>query len=169
MVSDGTSVNSIAEQCMMLVDMRSNDEAQVLRTEVLFKAAVYQSLDEENQRWNSDKGTIVADIKLVGDRPAGSQDQNHPLIQTCWVANATLGFKPELEGPSSTDSNLPISIGVPAITISARGGNSGNGHAPSEWLDPKGFYEGTQEAFLTILGLVGVDGVSEPTLPKLQK
>lgn len=168
-VNGGTSVNSIAERCMMQVDMRSNDEAFVLRTEALFKAAVYQAVDEENQRWNSDKGTITADIKLVGDRPAGSQDPNHPLIQTCWVANEILGFKPELEGPSSTDSNLPISIGVPAITISARGGTSGNGHAPSEWLNPKGFYQGTQEAFLTILGLVGVDGVTEPTLPKLQK
>jgi acetylornithine deacetylase/succinyl-diaminopimelate desuccinylase-like protein len=79
-----------------------------------------------------------------------------------------MGVEPILGGPSSTDSNLPISIGVPAITIGS-GGDGGNGHAPTEWFDPKDYHKGIQNVFLTILGLVGVDGVSEPTLPKLQK
>jgi acetylornithine deacetylase/succinyl-diaminopimelate desuccinylase-like protein len=167
-VNGGTSVNSIAEQCMMQVDMRSNDEEQVLRTEVLFKAAVYEALDEENQRWNSDKGTIVADMKMVGDRPAGSQDENSPIIQTKWAASEVMGETPQLSGPSSTDSNFPISIGVPAITIGC-GGSSGNSHAPTEWFNPKDYYKGAQNNFLTILTLVGVDGVAEPTLPMRQK
>jgi hypothetical protein len=65
--------------------------------------------------------------------------------------------------PSSTDSNLPISLEIPAITVGG-GGDSGSNHAPGEWFDPTNAYLGPQRIFLTILGLVGMEGVNESLL-----
>jgi len=161
-VAGGTSVNSIAAEATMLVDMRSNSEEEVLKTEALFKKAVLDGIAEENARWNHEQ-KITAHIKLVGDRPAGSQPDDAAIVQATWAATKLTGQEPKLNGPSSTDSNLPISLGIPAVTIGG-GGSAGNGHAPSEWFDPTDAYLGPQRAFLTILGLVGVDGVSEPLL-----
>ncbi len=78
-VSGGTSVNSIAFESKMWVDMRSNDEIEVTKTEQLFRKAIYDGVFEENYRWGSDK--ISVDIKMVGDRGAGSQDPYSPIVQ----------------------------------------------------------------------------------------
>lgn len=162
-VSGGTSVNSIAAEAKMQVDMRSNSEEELLKLEAKFLEIVRQAAVEENARWGSDK--LAVDIRLVGDRPAGRQPESAAIVQAAWAAAEATGQAPKLDSPSSTDANLPISLGIPAITIGG-GGKSGNGHAPGEWFDPTGAYLGPQRIFLTILGLVGVDGVSEPLLAK---
>ena len=162
-VEGGTSVNSIAGEAKMLVDMRSNDENELLKVEAKFLEIVKQAVVEENERWESDE--ITVDIKLVGDRPAGSQSSNLPIVEAAWMSTRVMGQEPRLSGPSSTDSNLPISLGIPAITIGG-GGKSGNGHAVTEWYDPTDAYMGPQKIFLTILGLVGVDEITEPLLQK---
>ena len=162
-VRGGTSINSIAAEASMQMDMRSNGEKELLELEAKFLEIVKNAVAEENARWNSDKMTVQ--IKLVGDRPAGSQDQDANIVQAVWASAVATRQKPMLVEPKSTDSNLPISLGIPAITIGG-GGKEGNTHSPSEWYDPADAHLGVQQAFLTILGLVGVDGVTEPLLPK---
>ena len=80
------------------------------------------------------------------------------------MATEAIGQQPELSGASSTNANLPISLGVPAVTLGS-GGQSGLSHAPGEWFAPKDAYLGPQKIFLTIIGLAGIDGVA-PALAK---
>jgi hypothetical protein len=103
-------------------------------------------------------------VKLVGDRPAGSQPAEAAVVQAAWMATKAIGQPPHLTEASSTNANLPISLGVPAITIGG-GGRDGRNHSLDEWFDPKEAYLGPQKIFATVLGLAGVDGVSQPLLP----
>ena len=147
----------------MLMDMRSDSEAELLKLEKRFLEIVKNAAAEENARWGSDK--IMVRIKLVGDRPAGSQPADGVIVQAAWVSLETIGVKPKLKGASSTDSNQPINLGIPALTLGG-GGIEGENHAPGEWYDPTDAYLGPQNVFLTVIGLVGMEGVSVPLLPK---
>jgi tripeptide aminopeptidase len=162
-VSGGTSVNSIAAEAHMQMDMRSNRLKELLELEAKFLDIVKKAAVEENARWNSDK--ITVQIKPVGDRPAGIQPPDALIVQTAWASTQAISQQPKLGEPSSTDSNLPISLGIPAITIGG-GGKEDNNHSPSEWFDPTDAYLGPQRIFLTILGLTGIDGTTKPLLPK---
>ncbi len=162
-ISGGTSVNSIAAEARMQMDMRSNRMKELLEVEAQFLEAVKAAAAEENARWGSDK--ITVDIKLVGDRPAGDQSKDAVIVQAAWASAAAVGLKPFLRGAGSTDSNQPISLGIPAVTLNG-GGKSENNHSPSESFDPTDAYLGPQRIFLMILGLVGVEGINEPLLPK---
>jgi hypothetical protein len=145
----------------MQVDMRSNEEKPLLELEANFLDIVKRAAAEENARWESDK--ITVDIKMVGDRPAGTQPPDSMIVQAAWASTQAIGQKPELGEPNSTDSNLPISLKIPAMTLGGGGKDEFN-HSPGEWFDPTDAYLGPQRVFLSILGLVGVDGVSEPLL-----
>ena len=162
-VSGGTSVNSIAAEARLLMDMRSNRNKELLEIEAKFFDALKKGADAENARWNSDKITFQA--KLVGDRPAGMQAADSAIVQAAWASAQALGQKPSLGSGSSTDSNLPISLGIPAVTLGG-GGIDDNNHSPSEWFDPTDAYLGPQRVFLTILGLSGVEGAGAPLLTK---
>lgn len=162
-VSGGTSINSIAAEARMQMDMRSNRLKELLELEAKFLDIVKKAAVEENARWNSDK--ITVQIKPVGDRPAGIQPPDALIVQAAWASTQAISRQPKLGEPSSTDSNLPISLGIPAITIGG-GGKEDNNHSPSEWFDPTNAYLGPQRIFLTILGLAGIDGTTKPLLPK---
>jgi acetylornithine deacetylase/succinyl-diaminopimelate desuccinylase-like protein len=162
-VSGGTSINSIAAEASMQMDMRSNRLKELLELEAKFLDIVKKAAVEENARWNSDK--ITVQIKPVGDRPAGIQPPDALIVQAAWASTQAISRQPKLGEPSSTDSNLPISLGIPAITIGG-GGKEDNNHSPSEWFDPTNAYLGPQRIFLTILGLSGIDGTTKPLLPK---
>lgn len=164
-IEGGTSINSIAAKATMYLDMRSNSQNELLKVEKKILDLVRQGVDEENARWsiNDPKMMISANIKLVGDRPAGNQSKESAVVQAAWMAAKVIGETPRLTAASSTNANLPISIGIPAITIGA-GGAGGNGHAPNEWFNPKDAYKGPQKIFVVILGLVGIDGVTQPLL-----
>jgi acetylornithine deacetylase/succinyl-diaminopimelate desuccinylase-like protein len=162
-VSGGTSVNAIASDASMLLDIRSNSQEELLRTESKILPLLQQAVDEENARWNSDK-KITVEPKLVGDRPAGSQLPDSMIVQASWMATRIIGQEPRLTAASSTNANLPISIGVPAVTLGS-GGKEGFIHAPGEWYDPKDAYLGPQKLFLTILSLAGIEGVTQPLVP----
>lgn len=162
-VAGGTSVNSIAAEASMLVDLRSNrqQELQALAKTVL--ALCEEAAAEENARWGRDGIKLIP--RLVGDRPAGQQDPQAPIVQAAWAATLALGEKTELSAASSTDANLPISLGIPALRLGG-GGEEGANHSPGEWFDPTDAHRGPQKVFLTLLGLVGVAGVSQPLLGK---
>jgi tripeptide aminopeptidase len=161
-VSGGTSVNAIASEARMAVDMRSNSTEELLKLEAKLLDLVKQAVAEENERWKTDKLTV--EIKLIGDRPAGFVAPDSPIVQAAQksVAAVAGAQKVTLAG-SSTDSNQPMSLGIPAVTIGG-GGEGGNWHSRNEWYKPVAGWLGPQRALLTILMLQGLDGVSRPTL-----
>lgn len=153
MIRGGTSVNSIAREASFDIDMRSRDPYELSKIVKLFKQNAEAALKEENERWNNKK-PLKLDIKLIGDRPTGTQSQESPIIQIATAANKYMNVENDF-GFSSTDSNLPISIGVPAITID--GGGIGKGaHSLDEQFDSKDSHIGSQRALLITLGIVGV-------------
>lgn len=166
-VSGGTSVNSIAQDAMFELDMRSNDAAELAKLEAKVREVVQAAVDEENARWNengsTDKGQITVNFRLIGDRPTGSTSPDHPLVQVAALAFDAVGSPVQGLQTSSTDSNMPMSLGIPAITIGG-GGSGGGAHSTEEWFDPTDAHLGPQLAFLLTLALVGVQGVSAPQL-----
>ena len=85
----------------------------------------------------------------MGNRPAGVTAEGNALVQAALAAARKTGHQPSLT-TSSTDSNLPISLGIPAITIGG-GGRSDNAHSLDEWFEPEGAWRGAQTVLLTIL------------------
>lgn len=162
-VRGGTSVNAIAGEAVMEVDMRSVENPPLLAIEAGILKAIRDAVAGENARWGSDQ--LSVEIELVGDRPAGAQPLDSPIMQGALAATRAVGVEPAPEEPGSTDSNLPISLGVPAVTL-GRGGKGGSQHSRGEWFDATDAYLGPQRDFLVILALAGVEGVSAPVLPK---
>jgi acetylornithine deacetylase/succinyl-diaminopimelate desuccinylase-like protein len=161
-VGGGTSVNTIAPEARMAVDIRSDEMGALLETEKKVLAAVDEAVAEENKRWNVT--TLSASTKLIGDRPGGRTPTDSVIVEAAVRSNAAFGHKSLLTG-ASTDANVPMSLGIPAIVIGG-GGKTGGFHALSEWIDVTDGWKGAQNALVTVLGLVGVQGVSEPLLPK---
>jgi tripeptide aminopeptidase len=167
-VEGGTSVNAIAGTASMQVDMRSNDPAALKALEDQLLPMAQKGADEENARWNAPANQrITVKTELLGDRPAGTQDSNSPIVQASYAAATALGQQATLRSPSSTDANLPISKGIPAVRLGG-GGGEGNTHSFTdvEWFDPKDAHLGPQSVFLTTLALVGVAG-EQPVAPVL--
>ena len=162
-ISGGTSVNSIAAEASMLLDMRSASAEELAVLEKTIMELLPAAAAEENARWNSD--AIRVEIKLVGDRPAGQQPSDANIVQAAWAATEEVGMIPEFGPASSTDANLPISLGIPAIRLCG-GGAEANNHSLNESYDPTDGFRGPQKIFLTLLGLVGVSGLTEPLLAK---
>src|SRR5262249_10395007 len=152
-IEGGTSVNSIAHTAWMEVDMRSESAAELQKLESEFKRATQQALDEENARGTTQK-QLTVELKIVSQRPAGTTSIETPIVKSAMAADAALGIKTKLSA-GSTDSNIPISLGVPAITID--GGGLGRGaHSLEESFDTATSHVGTQRALLIVLGVVGV-------------
>ena len=161
-VAGGTSVNAIAAEARMAVDMRSDSTEELLKLEARLLDLVKQAVVEENTRWNSDK--ISVEIKLIGDRPAGIVALDSPIVQATQRAVAVVTRAPRVTfAGSSTDSNWAMSRGIPAVTIGG-GGEGGNWHSRNEWYKPVDAWFGPQNALLTILVLTGLDGVTKPAL-----
>ncbi len=161
-VNGGTSVNAIAAEAKMTVDMRSNSTEELLKLEARLLDLVKQAAVEENARWKSDK--LSVEIKLIGDRPAGIVALDAPIVQATQRAVAAIARGPRvIFAGSSTDSNLAMSLGIPAVTIGG-GGEGGNWHSRNEWYKPVEAYLGPQSALLTILVLTGLDGATRPAL-----
>ena len=150
-VGGGTSVNSIPFESWMEVDMRSSDPAALATVDASFQKAVDTAVADENQRWG--KAGVISVVKeLVGDRPAGSTPENSPIVRTGLAMATALGFTANL-GEGSTDSNIPMSMKVPAITIGG-GGRGRDAHALTESFDTTDAWQGTQHALLLTIALV---------------
>ncbi|WP_046213514.1 M20/M25/M40 family metallo-hydrolase [Paenibacillus wulumuqiensis] len=163
-VEGGTSVNTIAEEAALLLDMRSSSAEALAELEQQALSIIHQAAHAENARWNREDELIVK-LELVGDRPAGEQSADAIIVQAAAAANQSMRLEPELEDATSTDSNVAISLGIPAVTLGG-GGDYGGMHTLDEYFDPAGAYLGAQYVFLVILGLVGLDGVTPPLLSK---
>jgi len=161
-VEGGTSVNAIAGDAVFALDMRSNDPAALQNLEARVKLVVQEAVEEENTRWGQ-PGQISAEFLLIGDRPAGMTDESHPLVQASALAISSVGSTLETLRRSSTDSNVPMSIGIPAVTIGG-GGRSGGAHSLNEWFEPVDSHLGPQVALLLTLAMTGIDGLTPPLL-----
>ncbi|MGQ0539646.1 MAG: M20/M25/M40 family metallo-hydrolase [Gemmatimonadaceae bacterium] len=154
-VSGGTSVNTISPLGAMDVDLRSESPAELARIDSLFRRALQQALAEEQQRWPNSRARLTVEIVDRGVRPAGATADTSRIVRTAVAAAQRLGFSAEL-GSGSTDSNIPMSMGIPAITID--GGGRGQGaHALGEsYDDGETGYLGAQWALLLVAMLAEV-------------
>ena len=152
-IGGGTSINSIAFESWMEVDMRSGSQDKLDDVDAVLQAAVEQALQEENAA-RLDGAELTVDVERVGTRPAAQGDAASAIVQRAIAATAAFGIEPELR-ISSTDANLPISKGIPAVTMS-RGGVSGNSHAPEEWWQNKDGHIGIQIGLITLLAEAGI-------------
>jgi tripeptide aminopeptidase len=149
-VGGGTSVNAIPFEAWMEVDMRSADKTSLEAVNTKFKAAVQEAVEEENRRWSS-RGSVTVSPDLVGIRPAGNTPADSAIVITATAVSQIFGFKGKL-GEGSTDSNVPMNLGVPAVTIG--GGGIGTGaHALNEAFDTTDSWLGTQRALLLAVAL----------------
>jgi tripeptide aminopeptidase len=115
-----------------------------------FNAAVRAAADEENKRWNSSMKVTVSP-ELVGLRPPGQTPESSPIVQTALAVSKALGLR-EILREGSTDSNVPMNMNIPAITIS--GGGAGTGaHSLNETFDTANSWKGTQRALLLAIAL----------------
>jgi acetylornithine deacetylase/succinyl-diaminopimelate desuccinylase-like protein len=148
-IGGGTSVNSIAFEAWMEVDMRSIDPASLKALEQRFLAAVDTAMSAEDARWN--KRVLSVEKQLVGNRPAGQSPADSPIVRAALSATKALGLEASL-GASSTDSNVAMSRGIPAITIDGGGRGTGS-HSLGETFDTTDSWQGSQRALLICLAL----------------
>jgi tripeptide aminopeptidase len=154
-IGGGTSVNSIAFESWMEVDMRSLSEESLRGIDAILRRAVEAAVEEENGVRRRGE-PLTVDIALVGDRPAGRVDPSMPLIQRSAAATRVLGIEPA-PGSGSTNSNYPMSLGIPATTI-GRGGQGGGAHALDEWWLPVNPEAAVKKALLILIAEAGPTG-----------
>jgi len=150
-VGGGTSVNAIPDESWMEVDLRSADVKSLDALNARFKAALNEAVEEENKRWNN-RGPVSVTPEIVGLRPAGNTPESAPIVQTALAVSKALGANSRM-GEGSTDSNVAMNMGIPAITIG--GGGTGSGaHSPKgERYDSTDSWKGTQRALLLVVSL----------------
>jgi tripeptide aminopeptidase len=155
-VTGGTSVNSIPNDITMEFDMRSASPANLTAVETQFLKLIEDSVAAENAARDTRYGKISATPELIGDRPAGSTPAADPLITTAARILKAGGYDATL-GASSTDSNIPISLGIPAITLSAGGGGF-RAHALDEYVNVErsAFVKGITTAFDIVVAAANI-------------
>jgi tripeptide aminopeptidase len=149
----GTSVNSIPFETWAEIDMRSEDPASLARIEAEMLAAMRRALDEENALLRRGEPLTVS-LDKVGDRPSGEMHHDAPIVQRALATSEFFGAPPATSR-SSTNSNIPISLGIPAVTI-GRGGIGGESHAPGEWWMNRNGHLAIQRALLLLLAEAGL-------------
>jgi tripeptide aminopeptidase len=156
-VSGGTSVNSIPKSVSMEVDMRSESPVELEKLEASFLLVVKEAVAAENRARSTAEGEIKADVKLIGARPSGRTPPNARLVRLAVASATAAGLKPELSF-SSTDANLPISLGIPAIRLNS-GGTGDRYHSLEEWIDVEKTMsvQGIRVLMATLIAIAGDD------------
>jgi tripeptide aminopeptidase len=154
-VEGGTSINSIPHEANLKVDIRSESEDELTRLEVALRDCIAAGVrDEMESSRDRSKGKLEWKVDLLGSRPSGELRSDSPLLAALRSADDFAGNQSRIER-SSTDANIPLSVGLDAISIGA-GGNGGGAHSLQEWYDPEGRELGLQRALLTLLGVSGI-------------
>ena len=153
-ISGGTSINSIPFKSSMQIDIRSIDPNRLNDMEEILFKSMNEALDEQNEIKRSGPDLRLT-INKIGNRPSGKVDESVPLIQKTIAATQYMGVEPRLT-IGSTDSNIPISLGLPAVTI-GRGGDGGGAHSLDEWWLNKDGYRSIQLALLLLLSESGMN------------
>jgi len=154
-IEGGTSVNSIPHEAKLKVDLRSEAEEEITRLEAALRECVAAGVrDEMDNARDLSKGKLEWKMELIGSRPGGELAAGSPLLAALRAADEAVGNESRIER-SSTDANIPLSLGIDAIAIGA-GGNGGGAHSLQEWYEPAGREYGLKRALLTVLGVSGV-------------
>ncbi|HEX6598091.1 MAG TPA: M20/M25/M40 family metallo-hydrolase, partial [Gemmatimonadaceae bacterium] len=132
-IGGGISVNAIPEDGWLEVDLRSTSSDVLAGCVADLRAAVHRAAREESSRRAPGTEPLTYEVAMIGDRPCGVTDEHHPLVRSACALTRAIGRTPELVA-ASTDANVPISLGIPAIAIGA-GGRGGGVHTPAEWYD----------------------------------
>jgi len=148
-IGGGTAVNAIAADAWMEVDLRSSDAAALRTLDKTFRQAVDDAVAQENVRWGSQQLTVS--IEIVGVRPAGRAAMNSAIVQTAISVQKSLNL-PVSFAEGSTDSNYPLSLNIPSITIDT-GGNASGVHTIDEAFNTTDAWKGTQRALLLTIAL----------------
>ncbi|MEX2583230.1 MAG: M20/M25/M40 family metallo-hydrolase [Gemmatimonadota bacterium] len=157
-IQGGTSVNAIPSEAWLELDLRSADADTLGSLETEARQALESSVRDEID--GSTRGVpLVISIETIGDRPCGATPDDDPLVQAAVAATRLLGSVPELTS-SSTDANVPIALGIPAIAMGA-GGQAGGVHTTDEWYENRGGPVGIERALLTVLAVAGVRGLDQ--------
>ncbi|ANY83250.1 peptidase M20 (plasmid) [Microvirga ossetica] len=157
-ITGGTSVNSIPFEVSMEVDMRSESDAELKRIEERLLTIVQQAADTENFARSTKEGKITVKAELIGDRPSGSTAETQPIFQFTKAALEANGYKPNYSW-GSTDANMPMSLGIPALSIGAKGPDkNGRSHSLDEWADVEKdpFVKGMNTALIPLLAVIGL-------------
>jgi tripeptide aminopeptidase len=149
-IGGGTSVNAIASDAWMEVDLRSSDRAALTALDAGFQKSLDVALAEENERWGN-RGQLVMEKTLVGDRPAGRIAADAPIVQAAVSVTRALGLPVSFE-EGSTDSNIAMSLGIPAITVDGGGSATGT-HSIHEAFDSTDSWQGTARGLLLAIAL----------------
>lgn len=153
-IEGGSSVNAIPERATMVVDIRSVSSDEIEKLEAYLRRVVEIAAREENSLRSMSGTSLTCEFELVGDRPSGETPVNSRVVRAAIECSRALGIEPRLDC-SSTDSNIPISLGIPAITLGV-GGISGNCHSLTEWYEPTGRELGIKRLLLLTAALAGV-------------
>ncbi|SDB98118.1 Acetylornithine deacetylase/Succinyl-diaminopimelate desuccinylase [Terribacillus halophilus] len=166
-IHGGTSINTIAQDAGFQLDLRSVSSKALAELEENALALIKEAAQTEGEA-RKQPGSISVTCELVGDRPAGSQPKDAPIRQIALQAAEVLGLEVEREEPLSTDANVPISLGIPALTLGG-GGNSGGHHTLEEFFDPTDAFYGPQRILLSLLAMVGIKDNAAPLLPSREQ
>jgi tripeptide aminopeptidase len=154
-ISGGTSVNSVPHDASLKVDLRSENEDELLRLESALRECVAAGVrDEMEASRDRSKGKLDWKLNLLGSRPGGELASGSPLLAALRSADEFVGNESRQER-ASTDANIPLSVGIDAIAIGA-GGNGGGAHSLQEWYESEGRETGLRRVLLTLLGSSGV-------------
>lgn len=154
-IEGGTSINSIPHESRLKVDFRSESEDELVRLESALRECIAAGVrDEIESSRDRSKGKLEWTVELLGSRPGGELSADSPLLAALRAADEFVGNQSRIER-SSTDANIPLSVGIDAISIGA-GGNGGGAHSLQEWYEPVGREIGLQRALVTLLGVSGI-------------
>ena len=154
-VEGGTSVNSIPFETKLKVDLRSESEDEITRLESAFRECMAAGVrDEMENARDRTKGKLEWKVNVIGSRPGGALAPDSALLASLRAADELTSNQSRIER-SSTDANIPLSMGIAAISIGA-GGNGGGAHSLQEWYEPAGRENGLKRVLLTLLGVAGV-------------
>ena len=152
LVSGGTSINSIPESATVLLDLRSTDAAQIQTTAGVVQAALARSIQGSNAE-NSNQPPAQLLVEVIGKRPAAALPEGSSLLSTLRAVDRHLLIRSEPR-IGSTDANIPLARGIPAIALGG-GGTGGGIHTVSEWYDPTGREGALRRVLLTVLDAAG--------------
>ena len=154
-IHGGTSVNSIPESAQASIDFRSTAPEQLLRLEVALHRAVEDSVEQSNFKVKPpaqrSRGLLTFTISKIGDRPAAQLPADSPLIETLRAVDRHRGLHTDLR-LGSTDANIPLSLGIPSLSIGA-GGDGGGAHTQAEWYSAKDRELGLRRVLLLTLAM----------------
>ena len=161
LIEGGHAIHAIAQKATFKINLRSDDPQELDKLQKQAIEVFELGAKEENARWDSN--AVSVEYKMILDVPAGAQPADCEMVQAAWQATECLGISPRLIPGGCTNTNMPISMGIPAVTL-GRGGKEGGVHSLDEWFDPEGTYRCPQRSFLLLLALAGVEGAVAPVI-----